>query len=75
MILCGVLARVDITTAKIRSCICMGSGLFLEGAHTAAAAAAWTARLHLARDCLNCLPVNTQDQLSGSTACARADRC
>lgn len=31
MILCGVLARVDITTAKIRSCICMGSGLFLEG--------------------------------------------
>jgi hypothetical protein len=34
MILCGVLARVDITTAKIRSCICMGSGLFLEGART-----------------------------------------
>jgi hypothetical protein len=35
MILCGVMARVDITTAKIRSCICMGSGLFLEGACTA----------------------------------------
>lgn len=31
MILCGVMARVDITTAKIRSCVCMGSGLFLEG--------------------------------------------
>jgi len=31
MILCGVMARVDITTAKIRSCICMGSGLYLEG--------------------------------------------
>lgn len=30
MILCGVMARVDITTAKIRSCICMGSGLYLE---------------------------------------------
>lgn len=36
MILCGVMARVDITTAKIRSCICMGSGLFLEGAHSRA---------------------------------------
>jgi hypothetical protein len=31
MILCGVMARVDITMAKIRSCVCMGSGLFLEG--------------------------------------------
>jgi hypothetical protein len=31
MILCGVMARVDITTAKIRSCIAVGSGLFLEG--------------------------------------------
>lgn len=31
MILCGVMARVDTTTAKIRSCIAIGSGLFLEG--------------------------------------------
>ena len=31
MILCGVMARVDHTTAKIRSCIAVGSGLFLEG--------------------------------------------
>ncbi len=31
MILCGVMARIDTTTAKIRSCIVMGSGLFLEG--------------------------------------------
>ncbi|WIA31163.1 hypothetical protein OEZ86_001173 [Tetradesmus obliquus] len=30
MILCGVMARVDTTTAKIRSCIAVGSGLFLE---------------------------------------------
>ena len=31
MILCGTMARVDTTTAKIRSCIAIGSGLFLEG--------------------------------------------
>ncbi|GBF97908.1 hypothetical protein Rsub_10263 [Raphidocelis subcapitata] len=30
MILCGVMARVDTTTARIRSCIAVGSGLFLE---------------------------------------------
>lgn len=30
MILCGVMARVDTTTSKIRSCIAIGSGLFLE---------------------------------------------
>jgi len=30
MILCGTMARVDTTTAKIRSCIAIGSGLFLE---------------------------------------------
>jgi hypothetical protein len=40
MILCGVMARVDTTTAKIRSCIAVGSGLYLEGECTAAAAAA-----------------------------------
>jgi hypothetical protein len=35
MILCGVMARVDTTTAKIRSCIAVGSGLYLEGARAA----------------------------------------
>jgi hypothetical protein len=31
MILCGIMARVDRTTARIRSCVAVGSGLFLEG--------------------------------------------
>jgi hypothetical protein len=30
-VLCGVMARVDTTTSRIRSCIAVGSGLFLEG--------------------------------------------
>jgi alpha-beta hydrolase superfamily lysophospholipase len=31
MVLCGVMARNDAAAARIRSCIAVGSGLFLEG--------------------------------------------
>jgi hypothetical protein len=46
MILCGVMARVDTTTSRIRSCIAIGSGLFLEGGRLAGFALGGRARLN-----------------------------